>query len=177
MHYHASTKYSTQSLQIQNSLFKKTNLWKYNDLVHLRACKMHYKLHWNTYICPMQKSKGGTPQKLTATQINLYILWSTWRSALSFVNKYPKIKKRRHTGVHYVATKWKNSDIQSMYLQTSHNTVYVILDACVYIRLICAKLLSWGEVMHNCDSMRWSLLDWQFCILESSAFIFHKNTV
>ena len=30
------------------------------------------------------------PQKLTATQINLYILWSTWRSKQSLVNKYPK---------------------------------------------------------------------------------------
>ena len=29
-------------------------------------------------------------QKLTATQINLYILWSTWRSKLSPVNKHPK---------------------------------------------------------------------------------------
>ena len=40
----------------------------------------------------MRRIKTNPPQeKLTATLINLYILWSTWRSKLSLVNKYPNL--------------------------------------------------------------------------------------
>ena len=39
-------------------------------------------------------TQPSPPQKLTATQINLYILWSTWRSKLSLVIKYPNSVKK-----------------------------------------------------------------------------------
>ena len=68
------------------------------DLVNglsIALCKMvefapldqYFNLPWWQAV-----TQPSPPQKLTATLNNLYILWSTWRSKLSLVNKYPNIR-------------------------------------------------------------------------------------
>ena len=77
-------------LQLAKRYLKKRQQWLFN----LTPQRLGVLIVGDNSAMMASRHPIFAPQKLTATQIDLYILWSTWRFKLSLVNKYPKLGEK-----------------------------------------------------------------------------------